>query len=366
MTKLKIIKVVQHLHPGGIESLALEFLRAYPEAEIKLVSLEGEIDQAITDWPRLALYRDRLHCLGKRPGWDPRLLRRLFRLFRSFAPDIVHSHHIGPLVYAGPIARALGIKLVHTEHDAWHLEARSRARLQGAALRISRPAVVADAEIVGQSYARHLRRPPERTILNGVDTAEFSPQQKAGAKLRARLGLSPNDFVIGTAGRLVEVKNQALLLEAFAMVERQNRHLLIAGAGPLEGKLKQRTAQLGLGHRVHFLGQVEKMAAFYCALDLFVLPSRKEGLPLCLLEAQACGIPVVATDVGGSREAVCPATGRLVKDNDIAGLARSIAKTAGVRSGNAYPRRFARAHGSLERMFSEYGALYSDLLENRC
>jgi hypothetical protein len=98
----RTIQIVQHLRPGGIESLVLELVRFSPPGDETLViSLEGNREQAVAAWPRLAEHADRLVFLDKTPGWRPGLVTRLVRLFRGLRPHAVHTHHVGPLIYGG-------------------------------------------------------------------------------------------------------------------------------------------------------------------------------------------------------------------------------------------------------------------------
>jgi hypothetical protein len=122
-TGKKIIHVVQHLAPGGIESLTLELLRfAHPDDQLLVVSLEGDKQEALARWPRLQEYQDKLVFLQKAPGVQFGLVVTLVKAFKGVRPDVVHTHHIGPLMYAGYAAKLAGVPVrIHTEHDAWHL-----------------------------------------------------------------------------------------------------------------------------------------------------------------------------------------------------------------------------------------------------
>ena len=123
--------------------------------------------------------------------------------------------------------------------------------------------------------------------------------------------------------------------------------------------LQQQCQQLGIAHRVHFLGLVEQMPRFYQGLDLFCLPSLAEGMPLCVLEAQACGVPVVMSAVGAAADIVCPASGQLLEERDPIRLAQLLAqgllKSCGLR---AATRAFVCEQGSLSQMAHAYQALY--------
>jgi glycosyltransferase involved in cell wall biosynthesis len=144
------------------------------------------------------------------------------------------------------------------------------------------------------------------TVHNGVSTSTFVPSKTGGRDLRARLGIEPEDFLLVCAARLAEAKGVDILLEAVSKVVRQGISCLciIVGDGPLKGKLLQQVNSLGLWDYVLFEGFQEDVRPYLQAGSAFILTSHSEGLPLSVLEAMACGLPCIVTDVGGNREAV--------------------------------------------------------------
>ena len=138
------VHVVQHLAPGGIESMALEMLRycGHPH-RVLIISLEGDIASAIHHWPKLEPYKHHLIFLNKPSGIHISTVRSLAKLFKLLKPAVLHTHHIGPLLYAGFAAKLTPIAChIHTEHDAWHLNKPGNARLQLLALAIAKPRLV--------------------------------------------------------------------------------------------------------------------------------------------------------------------------------------------------------------------------------
>ena len=349
------LQVVQHLCPGGIETMALDLLRhAGRDESVFIVSLEGDHASAIEAWPVLRAVQDRLLFMNKQPGWRPGLIARLSRWMRAHNVVSVHTHHIGPLIYAGLAARLAGIDYrIHTEHDAWHLNDRKRRWLQRAILGLVRPTLVADALAVAASLRRHWPDLPIRTIHNGIDTERFTPGDHLAA--RARLALPQGVQLIGCSGRLEAVKGQGRLIDAMARLGNEI-HLAIAGAGSCEQALRQQVSALGLESRVHFLGRVDDMPNFYRAIDLFCLPSLHEGMPLSPLEAQACGVPALVTDVGGCNEAICPVSGQLVTDASPEAMASAI-RRALERALVVDPRQFVLEKRNVRLMTALYERL---------
>jgi glycosyltransferase involved in cell wall biosynthesis len=338
-----IIHVVQHLAPGGLEVMALELARVQAASRPTfVVSLEGEATVALGAWPRLAAQRESLVFMGKNPGLDVALPFRLAALFRGLRPAAVHTHHAGPLLYAGVAARLARVpRLLHTEHDAWHLADPRRRRLMRAALAVTRPVLIADAPHVADAVRDALGIARPRVVLNGVDTDRFAPRDRIAA--RAWLGLPRDAQVLGIAARLEKVKGVDIAIAALPALP--GVILAIAGQGTEALALRAQAEVFGVADRVRFLGLVEDMPGFFAACDAVCLPSRDEGLPLAALEAQACGVPVVAAEVGGVVAACDPATARFVPAQDPAALAVAVGGLLSAPRGN--PRDFVQRTASL-------------------
>lgn len=143
-----------------------------------------------------------------------------------------------------------------------------------------------------------------RVIYDGVDLSKFQPASKVAA--RERLGITGGDPVVLFVGNLVPVKAVDVLLAACGQLEREKFpvQLFVIGDGPLRSKLAAQAEALGLKERVQFVGSIphEQLPVWFQASDLFVLPSRSEGVPTVLLEASACRTPWIASRVGGIPE----------------------------------------------------------------
>ncbi|MFC6439289.1 glycosyltransferase [Bowmanella sp. JS7-9] len=349
------VQLIQHLRPGGIESMALDLCRLRPAGHVHIIALEGNKDDAVRSWPALEKHRAFIHCLNKAEGFSFATLWRLIILLKRIGASALHSHHVGPLVYGGLAARLLGLTHVHTEHDAWHLKDQKRRRLQQRILAWSKPILVADAREVAQNCARFLPHNRYNLIRNGIDTQRFTP----GDKLLARraLGLPEGAHLIGCAARLESVKGVDIAIDALACLS-PGIHLTIAGSGSMLSALQEQVSRLNLDERVHWLGHCEDMPAFYQALDLFCLSSRQEGMPLSLLEAQACDVPCVASHVGGTQEAVCPKTGALVPAEDATRLAAALAAML-LNPPSGSPRQFVLEQADVRRMVAAYDRLFT-------
>jgi glycosyltransferase involved in cell wall biosynthesis len=195
------------------------------------------------------------------------------------------------------------------------------------------------------------------TLYNAVDTPNLASQESAGA-VRALLGVSSAAPIIVSVGNLREIKGFDVLIRAAAKVCRdypETMFIIAGGTDPREpeclSQLSELSSSLGVGSNVKFLGAVEDVIPFLQASNVFCLLSHSEGFSNALLEAMACGIPCIATRVGGNSEAIEEGrTGFLVEDNDDGATAERIlevlrdpaqAKRIGSSAVEAVTRRFA-------------------------
>jgi glycosyltransferase involved in cell wall biosynthesis len=238
-------------------------------------------------------------------GWPSRL-RRLLRTRRY---DLIHTHSPVPAVAARVLAPA-GTRLVHTEHNVWG-GYRSPTYLANAATFGRNAAVFAVSEAVHNSIVqpRWLAwspMPPVETLRHGVDLDRLHRGIEARAAARATLGLADCTPVIGSVASFTPQKDHGGLIAAFQRLRSRvpDVLLLLMGSGPLEMQVARLAAESGLGNHVMFLGARTDVTALLPALDIFVLGSRFEGLPISLLEAMGSQVACVATEVGGIPEAL--------------------------------------------------------------
>lgn len=233
--------------------------------------------------------------------------------------------------------------------------------------------VVANAEIIAADVIRDQGMSPSRVrvIHNGVEIPQAFTQAARRAQ-RAALGATDKSFIIGCVGNFRTMKRHDLLITAFARLLPEHPHLrlVLVGDGDLRPQIESQLASQGLVNHVVLTGTVGELPPLYDAFDLFVQASNSEGLPNVLLEASAAGLPIVATDAGGSREVVRDGeTGILVQPDDLDAIIAAMRQAVvdeGLRRtlGSAARELIVREFG-MDRFIREYAELYREQLRTK-
>lgn len=313
-----------------------------------------------------------VHDLGMRGRADLRVLPRLARLLRRERPAILHAYLFHANLLSRLVGRACGVPIILCAERTMEMEGRWRVGLNRLTARWA-DRLVANSDAVRTFVLRQICPDAGRvcTIMTGVDPAAFQPPADPGEARRA-LGLPPDGFIAGTVSRLDPVKGIDDLLRAGRLLRDRGlaATLLILGYGPEAATLRRLAAELGLEGAVRFPDPQTPPRAVLACLDIFVLASRFEGLPNVALEAMAMGVPVVATAVGGTAEAVADGlTGTLVPPNRPDRLAEAIVRflkdPAAARAAGAAGRRRVLERFSAARMVADTEALYEQLLHQK-
>ncbi|HET59813.1 MAG TPA: glycosyltransferase [Chloroflexi bacterium] len=306
---MKILHLITGLNYGGAESMLLGVVQHLQKQGIQQdvisLSTNGAIGERLQN---LGIKVSALHLPRGRmtvKGW-----RTLRRLVKESQPDLMQTwlYHAD---FAGALLRLSGIRCplvwgVHHSADNWR-EMKATTRLVLCANRLLArwlpDAIVCCSESASQSHAA-LGYPAKKMVIipNGIDTQRFQPHDQGGERLRNRLGVPAGSLMVGHCGRWIPLKGHRIYVEMAARLRAgfADMHFVMCGEGidvdndPLMAWIEEN----GLSGNVHLMGGQAAMEEIYQGLDLFVSSSLSEAMPLTVMEAMACGVPCVVTDVG--------------------------------------------------------------------
>ena len=355
---------------GGAEQQAILLAKGLRRRgwRVSVVALSGTGGAAAAELEDAGV---RFLSLEMRKGLaDPRGWLRFHSWLCRERPDVLHAH----LPHAAWLARwsrlAAPVPLVV---DTLHSSSTGRmGRHFGYACSRWLPdhvTAVSQAAAASHMAAGMVSQSRLSVIWNGIDVDRWQPDAQGRAQARRELGIG-DEYLWLAVGRLETVKDYPSLLLAMTRTPEKTR-LLVLGAGPRESELVELAERLGLKQRVRFAGFAPNVVRWMRAADGFVLSSRYEGLPMVLLEAGACGVPVVATDVPGTREVVVNGeTGWLAPAGDAQKLAKTMMKLMYMPPDAQHAmgeraRRYVAEHFSLEAVLDRWERLYAELLERK-
>lgn len=370
---IRVLQLIDGLGLGGAQSYLVQLCRSnpYPDVQLDVACLHGRGPFAAI----LEEHQIPCHTLSS-ARWNPVFLPRLRRLIRSGGYDLVHAH----LVVSGFVCEALHgwlgrPRLVEHLHSpvGTHTGSEYQRLLERLMFRHA-TRYIACSRVVGASLEAFRPAVGGRivTLPNGVELETLERGRRAPGEIRRELGLSAEDFVIGSAGRLSPLKNYPLLLRAAASLRQRIPRLKVVlfGAGGEEEKLRALVRELGLESLVIMPGYDPQASQKLGLFDLFILPSDYEGLPMVLLEAMAASVACITTDFPSAGEVLRhEADGLIVPRGDTAALAGAIERLAGDRELRerlgAAGRRKVAAEFSMKQHWETLRRVYLECLGQR-
>jgi glycosyltransferase involved in cell wall biosynthesis len=367
---VKICQLVEGLNVGGLERMV---------ESLSLGLAHRGYTVSVCCYDELGPGADLLNGHGvpvnlvrRRPGIDWRLPPKIAKYLRLERCDILHCHNETAFFYGFLAAKIAGVQVVYTEHSLTE-EKRIREIVHSLFFR-GTSMIVGVAEEIRERLAREEGAPrgKSRVIWNGRDGDIYSVREKDFIrKKREELGIPPEAFIIGAVGRHFPEKNYGMLLKILSSLRQEfETVLLMVGGGPLMDEFLRKAAEVKVRDYVFAMGDRSDAQDLYPVFDVFVLSSVREGMPLVVIEAMACGIPVVSTDVGGIRNIVQEGnTGFLVPSGDVPAMVNRImglkADPAMRESFGRRAREYFEQYLSLDRMIDQYDDIYQEIAGSR-
>jgi glycosyltransferase involved in cell wall biosynthesis len=354
------------------------------DAEVAGPTFRPETGEGATFVSDVTALGVRFHPVDMRRAVSPRhdlsALRQLRALIRRGCYDIVHGHSSKGGFLARVGGWLTGTPTVYTPNALYFLQLPSGIRRTAYLMleRLARPMTTRFIAVSPSERDLALREKlaqPERLLMipNGIGEDAFDRPPDARDRVRDELNIPTDAVVVGCAARLTAQKDPIVLVRAVAELAgriSQPLYLIWAGDGALAPEVARAARAGGIEHRCRFVGFRRDMRSVMCAFDIFALPSRYEGLPYALLEAMAVGLPVVATDVVGTRDVVTHGvTGYLVPPGDPSRLAAALeplVEDADLRTQlGSSGRKIVAERFTLAEMVRRLEALYGELAAPR-
>lgn len=323
-----LVMLVRSLHVGGLEKMVIELCRQLLARDVPVQIWCVEERGALASGAESMGITVR--SLEKGLGLSPRAVFKLRGWLKKADVSLVHSHNPLAHFYAAmAVATLSGVKLIHTSHQMWMPQSWRQLAYSRASARFT-DLTIGVSEAVRESATREIQVPDgaSASILNGIDLTPYLSLDPPGPAI----GEAP---LIGTVGRLHPVKNHALLIDALSRLRPRHPRLSlrIVGEGEMRPALESQARSLGLSESVQLPGVRDDVNRQLADMDVFVMSSHFEGMPLVLVEAMAAARPIVATDVGGIGEMVGHEKhGLLVPPDDPAAMAEALERILSDRS----------------------------------
>ncbi|MFW5888114.1 MAG: glycosyltransferase [Patescibacteria group bacterium] len=370
--KIKIMYVLTGLHTGGAEVLLRDLLRKIDREKFEPVVVSivpiGQIGKEIEQ------AGDRVISLKINRKWNFLLMfGRFLKLIKKEKPQIIHAH-LFHAIFLSRLAKLFNkkTKIISTIHNE-NIGGRSREfllrmtdRLSDITNTISQRVseIMVDKKVV--------KKDKVRTVYNGIDLEKFYPDPEKGKKIKERLDIENNYPVLISVGRLAEAKGFGYLLESVKELKKEYNDivLIILGEGEKRQELESKIKDLNLENNIFLSGNKSNVVDYLNSADIFVSSSLWEGLPTAILEAMACGLPVVATNVGGTAEIVEDGRQGLLMDSQ--SPEQITEKVTYLLNNDEKKDKFRKEarikiknNFTLEEMVKNYEKMYIDLCEKR-
>ncbi|HYE88719.1 MAG TPA: glycosyltransferase [Vicinamibacterales bacterium] len=370
MSKARVVYLAHTFAVGGAEEMVLNLVRYLPaefERAVVCIDRPGPIGEEIrkTGVP--------FSALGLQPGIRrPLDLSRLQHFIHQTEPTIVHTFLLTASLYGRFAAMLARVPIVIGTEVNIYERKQPLHRLAERWLMRHTDTVVASAESVRTFYLDQIGADPDKVVViyNAVDWSQLdTTRDRAG--IRAEIGVPADAPAAGIIARLTEQKAHRVLFEAMTLRPELNRlHLIVVGDGDLRDDLQSRAERLGLSARIHFVGPRRDLGNLLGAVDMFLMPSLWEGLPLSLVLAMGAGLPVIASRVAGIPEVVHDGeSGLLVNPGDARQLADAMARVLDDDSlrlqMSQRARAFVRPRFGVDRFVASTTALYDRLLASK-
>ncbi len=367
--KIKVLQIIKSLGRGGAEMLLPETLKLHDQSRfefhyIYFLPWKNQLVEAIEKQGGV------VRCLSAANNLMIILKTiEIIRFVKRNQIQLIHCH----LPWAGIVGRLVykltKVPVIYTEHNKQERYHRLTRWMNKLTFNWQQLAVAVSGDVAASINKNIAPVIPVRTILNGVNTDAFIREPQTGLQLRKELGIPEDAVVMGTVAVFRFQKRLVEWLEVFAVVAKENPNVygILIGDGPLREEIVTRRAELGLTEKVIMPGLQTDVKPWYSAMDVFMMTSVFEGLPIALLEAMSMTCAIATTDAGGIKEVIRnEEDGLLVRVEEwrqLSGAVRILIEDKDLRYRlTISARKRVEEHFSLKRMVGELEEVYGGWL----
>ena len=365
-----ILHIIKSLGRGGAETLLPETIALHTKEKFRfhVVYFLPWKDQMVG---AIEAVGGKAVCMNKTNNWQIlNSVKEVANYCHTHNIDLIHAH----LPWAGFLARRVGrktkIPVVYTEHNKQERYHFLTSWINKATFNTQRLAIAVSADVAVSIYKNINPKIPVKTVLNGVNTNKFNRKEfvEKGKETRKQRNIPEKAVVIGTVAVFRTQKRLDVWADLAGTLGKDfpDLHFIMLGDGPMENIIKEKVKEHGLEDRFHLPGRLEEVRPWLAAMDVYLMTSEFEGLPIALLEAMSMSLPVVSTTAGGIGEVITnEKEGLLVpvnKPHELSDPLKKLINDQELRGqmGAAARQRIVSAF-SLERMVDELEELYNRL-----
>jgi glycosyltransferase involved in cell wall biosynthesis len=328
--KLKILHLIASPDIGGAERLLLTLCDNIDKKLYSIVMgmFTGNCAEEVPLWNEVQKSVIEIESVPFTHPFDPKQLLVIYSIIKKYKPHIIHTHGYKTNILGLIFSKLFNIRIISTFHGWLHTESKLTKILFRLNMRLLRyfDRVIAVSDQIKSGLIREGVSSNRISIIRNIPTP-YSCDNLDRYKIIFDLGICNSSKIVGFIGRLEKVKGISQFIDAAICILQQTKEIyfIVVGDGSERSAMEEQVNRLGLQNNFRFLGFVDNPVGYFSILDLYVLSSLDEGIPLTLLEAMSLGVPVIATRVGGIPEVITDGfNGLLVSPNNIPELANAI------------------------------------------
>ncbi len=368
MKKIKVLHVTFDMTIGGAQQVIRQLVENMDDSKVQseIVCIDGKLGEIGEMLQDIGIS---IHLLKRQQGFDFDLIKQLRKLVKSNQYDVIHCHQYTPYLYGLIASLFTSGSVIFTEHGRFYPDYGTwKRKLLNPFFSLLTAKITSISEATKFALVKYenFNSSDIDVIYNGIQ--DYSRIKVDETSLKLEFNIPQNDFIFGTISRLQPIKNQEMMIKAFAKVHEKNRniHLLVVGDGESKERLESLANELHLEGNIVFTGFQRNPFLFHKIIDVFLLTSFSEGTSMTLLEAMSFSKPCIVTNVGGNPELIKHnENGFLISSGDIENFSNMMEKLLNkpkilARMGHDGRKKYLSMF-SIQNFISSFNSIYKEM-----